>query len=258
MRQNWRLSSLRPLVRYVDEHQAVIDTQFAAHAGMTGIEQASPADAADIEVRVEVTGSDGFYDESQLPLQHVQAQGSIRLEIVQPQRWWPAGMGDQPLYELNVTLIRRDQIIEQRSVSLGLTSVRKPTTQDPMDVDTLLINGQVYQVETLIPVDRTDESQLLPAGGDTLLVVRDHYGPDVLYQAADRAGILLIQCLPIHPAAALEQEFAQQIDRLAAHPSLAGWFVGHLGKASDDLAQYIKQLDPTRFVFRELPMAPAA
>lgn len=259
MRQNWRLSSLRPLVRYVDEHQAVVETQFAAHASMTGAADTLPVQAGDAQVFVQITGSDGFHDESRFPLQLAQKQGCIRLEIVQPQRWWPAGMGDQPLYELNVTLVSQDEVVEQRTLTLGLTSVRRPSTQKTLlDEATLLINGQIYQVESLIAVDRTDESQLLPAGGDTLLLVRDHYGPDVLYQAADRAGILLIQCLPIHPAAALEQEFAQQIDRLAAHPSLAGWFVGHLGSASDTVAQYIKQLDPTRYVFRELPMTPAA
>ena len=105
---------------------------------------------------------------------------------------------------------------------------------------------------------RIDERHLLPATGDSLMLVRDHYGTDLLYQAADRAGILTLQCVPIHPLGEPERDVDDQIDRLAAHPSLAGYYVGHLGQLSDELARRIRALDPTRTVFRELPVDHAA
>lgn len=252
---HWRLSSVRPLVRYVDEEQAVIDTHVATLPAVPAPDRYAPSDL--VEVLVEITGADGFHDEGHTALRLVHGEGSVRFDLVQPQRWWPAGMGDQPLYEMTVSLAVGETILDQRSITLGLTSVRREGEDRPLP--NLLVNGQVCAIRSVLPVDRIDESQLLPATGDSILLVRDHYGPDVLYQAADRAGILLIQCVPIHPAGTPESELAAQVDRLAAHPSLAGWFVGHLGRLSDDVAEQIRTLDPTRSVFRELPVTqPAA
>src|SRR5690606_12906808 len=88
---------------------------------------------------------------------------------------------------------------------------------------------------------------------NSLLIVRDHYGTDLLYDAADRAGILMVQCVPIHPSGEPERDVAVEISRLAGHPSLAGWYVGHLGNLSDRLAAAIRTLDPPHTIFRELP-----
>ena len=90
---------------------------------------------------------------------------------------------------------------------------------------------------------------------DTLLLVRNHFGPTVLYEAADRAGILLVQCVPLSHASEPDVNVAQQVDRLAAHPSLAGWMVDHNSRIADRMANRIQYLDPTRQVFRDLPMA---
>ena len=88
-----------------------------------------------------------------------------------------------------------------------------------------------------------------------LVLIRGHYGPDVLYDAADRAGILMVQAVPIHPQGQPESEMADQVDRLLSHPSLAGWFVGHLGFMTERIAYCVSSLDPTRNVFRAIPGA---
>ncbi|HEX7008583.1 MAG TPA: hypothetical protein VF184_01285 [Phycisphaeraceae bacterium] len=250
------LSAVRPLVRYVDEEQAVIDTHVSASpAGWwSGQGQLDPV----VEVLVEIRGSDGFHDEERTPLRLVQGRGRVRLDVVQPNRWWPAGMGDQPLYDLTVSLVMGDQTIGHKTTTIGLTSVRCDASDSARAVSQLLVNGQVCSIRSLVMVDRVDENQLLPAAGDSILLVRDHYGPDVLYEAADRAGILLIQCVPIDPEGTPEREVTAQVDRLAPHPSLAGWFIGHLGRISDQVAQLIRTLDPTRSIFRELPSVRAA
>lgn len=244
MDNNLHLGTVRPMVRYVDEEQAVIDAYLTALPWLP----TEPHDPL-TDVLVQINGDDGFHDEGETPLRLVGGEGSVRFEVVHPQRWWPAGMGRQPLYELTVTLARGDEVLDNRQVTLGLTSVRRQR-----DEPALLVNGRLYEMHALLPVDRIDEHQLLPATGDTLLLVRDHYGPDVLYQAADRAGILLIQCIPIHPQGKPEVDVAAQVNRLAWHPSLAGWFVGHLGRLSDEVAAQLRALDPTHGVFRDLPM----
>lgn len=247
--------SVRPLVRYVDQDQAVIDTHLVTAPVWPAGDQASDPV---VTVLQEINGSDGFHDESVTRLSLTNGAGSVRLDMVHPDRWWPAGMGEQPLYELTVSLIVDEQIVDKRKVTMGLTSVRRSCTVADGAGPALLVNGQVYNIQTVIVVDRVDENHLLPVTGDSVVLVRDHYGPDVLYHAADRAGILLVQCVPIHPQATPEADVAAQIDRLVLHPSLAGWFVGHLGRISDDVARQIKALDPTHTVFRKIPVSDAA
>lgn len=252
-----RITAVRPLVRYVDEQQAVIEVHVATDSAAA--REVAPPDAR-VEMLLQIAGADGFIDEARTQLALQGGEGLVRFELVEPQRWWPAGMGEQALYELTLSLVRGQELLDSRNITLGLASVRPDPAELDGDEPHLLVNGQVCTVRSVLTVDRVDESQLLPAAGDSLLLVRDHYGPDLLYQAADRAGILLVQCVPIHPEARPELDVAQQVNRLVAHPSLAGWFVGHLGRLSDEVADRLRQLDPTRNVFRRfpVPVEPAA
>lgn len=255
MTKELRLTSVRPLVRYVDEDQAVIDTHFhtagpipKAQAGFTG----------EADVHITIRGLDGFHDEgrTRTPIHH--GEGSVRFEVVHPSRWWPAGMGEQPLYELTLRLLEGDNVTDQRTVTIGLTSVRSDSDESDTEHPTFLVNGQHCRIQSVVMVDRVDENTLLPATGDSLLLIRDHYGPELLYEAADRAGVLLIQSVPISAKGRPSLEVADQIDRLAAHPSLAGWFVGHLGDVRDTVTQRIKALDPTHTVFERFPKPPVS
>lgn len=254
-----RLSGVRPLVRYVDEEQAVIDAFLFATPSLPDFDSDTPATPT-IDVMLEVTGSDGFHDEGETRVRLVNGRASMRFDLVQPQRWWPAGMGEQPLYSLTARVVNRDDIVAEQTVTFGLASVRRDRPSDAASRDlALLIHGQVCRIRSVLSVDRVDEHSLLPASGETLLLVRDHYGPDLLYDAADRAGILLIQCVPISPDGTPEVDVEAQVSRLATHPSLAGWFVGHLGGLSDEVATRIRHLDPGRTVFRDFPVyTPAA
>ena len=248
MRTPDRVTSIRPLVRYVDQERAIVHACFA-------VTRASDDEAAFIAT---VQGAEGFYDEARTALPPGASHGEVRFEIVHPERWWPAGMGEQPLYELTVQPRASEAPEHAQSTVFGLTSVRAPRRFDTTDAPTLLINGEEFVAESVVTVDRVDENQLLPATGGSLLLVTDHYGPDTLYEAADRAGILLLQCVPLHPQAEPERDVPRQIDRLAGHPSLAGYFVGHLGRLSDNLAHRLRNLDPTRTVFQRFPGTPAA
>ena len=250
MQSALRFNSIRPLVRYVDEHQAVIDVHFTTIGSLPASRKIRKA-----EVLVEVDGSDGFHDEGITPLQLRSNHGAVRFEVVQPQRWWPAGMGDQPLYQMTLSLIAGGEELDCRSLTFGLTSVRRP---EQVEQRILLVNGQLCPIHDVVLVDLVDEKQLLPVTGDSLVIVRDHYGPELLYKAADRAGILLVQCVPIDPDATPESAIFGELDRLTAHPSLVGYFVGHLGSLSEPVARRIRDLDPTRAVFHDLPITPAA
>ncbi|NJL31951.1 MAG: hypothetical protein HC898_10135 [Phycisphaerales bacterium] len=248
-----KLASLRPVVRYVDADLAVVDLKLT----LTQTPPTHPRTnkPARVELLVEVRSTDSFVDTQQLPLSLRGVAGSARLEIVQPLRWWPANMGDQPLHDLEVGLLINDELTDLRSISIGLTSVRQlqSTSNAPSTDAMLVVNGKPCSFSAIVPVDEVNQQKLLPVAGDALLLVRDHYGPDILYNAADRAGILMVQSVPIHPQGHPEWDVDAQVDRLTMHPSLAGWFVGHLGRVSDTMAQTLRELDPTHQVFRELP-----
>lgn len=245
--------NLRPLVRYVDEDRAIVDLQVVDDPGWR---RRTPGSArCPVTLRIELRGSDGSIDEQDhrvmLPPGTSGAPGAtvIRTEVVSPLLWWPLGMGDQPLYEMTVRLIAGSDERELRWL-LGLTSVRSPGHDRVL---TLVVNGRPRDIRSVVPVDLRDERRMLPVAGDALLVVRGHYGPDLLFDAADRTGALVIQAVPLHPEARPESDIEKEVCRLSAHPSLAGWYVGHMGGISEQLACALRRLDPTRCVFRSLP-----
>lgn len=246
------LAAIRPVVRYVDEAQAVIDVHFALKPRVPT--RAITTGPSLVDVRVEIDGDDGFHDENETTIALDELRGVARMEMVHPQRWWPAGMGEQAMYRLSVHLLGSGEIVDSVQSSFGLTSVRRGEGTDLQ----LVVNGKVHLIGEVLPIDAVDENALLPAGGDSLLVVRDHYGPDLLYEAADRAGILLVQCIPIDPAGHPELAAAMAVARLSSHPSLAGWCVGHLGDLSNEMAGRLRHLDPVHNVFTRVPREWAA
>ena len=251
----FRVASIRPLVRYVDDERAVIEVHFDA---MPALPLARRNAKSGLRVELAVKGMDGFEDDYTEPLQLNNGSGHVTFDIVQPQLWWPAGMGAQPLYELTVSLNVDGHVAEQRKFTIGLASIRRGAIDNDGAHSDWLINGQLCSLADGVIVDRTDANNLLPVTGDSLLLVRDHYGPELLYDAADKAGILLIQCVPIHPEGVPEREVSIEVERLSSHACLAGWFVGHLGRVSDAVARSIRKLDPAHAVFRDLPDLDAA
>ncbi|MEM7682549.1 MAG: hypothetical protein AAF288_11385 [Planctomycetota bacterium] len=249
-----RFDSVRPLVRYVDDHQAVLD----AHLVVLSPPDRPAPRRRTVDVAIEIDGDDGFHDEAVTRVPLEQGRGAVRVELVEPQRWWPAGMGDQSLYTVRLRLIDHDQASDERTLAVGLTSVRRDAALGPGFGRQLLVNGRICEVQNVVVVDRVDENQILPATGESLLLIRDHFAPELLYEAADRAGILLVQAVPVDPQGKPGEALVREIDRLASHPCLAGYFVGHLGQLADRLAKRIQTLDPTRGVFRRFPLEPAA
>ena len=242
MNESTSFHSVRSLVRYVDEDRSVIEAAIV----LSHIEW---LEHQPVEIHFSLTGPKGRQFSHQCPLELVGDEAMVRFEIDHPHRWWPAGMGEQDLYELALTLLAGDQSMDRWTTTLGMTSVR---TLSDSDETSLLVNGRKFDIDEVITIGRDDEDSLLPVAGDTLLLVQDHFGPDRLYNAADRAGILLVQSIPTTPHRVSKVRVRREIDRLSSHPSLAGWHVG-ASKAADRVVQRVHALDPTRKVFRRLP-----
>ncbi|MEM9752319.1 MAG: hypothetical protein AAF916_02940 [Planctomycetota bacterium] len=252
------LRSIRPLVRYVDEHLAVIDTHFRLKPTLLGSESGHDPNPA-VTVHVEIHGDQGFFDEGDTAMRVRDGGGSVRFELHAPERWWPAGMGDQSLYAVKLSLLSdAGAVLDEREVTFGLNSVRRDRALGRELPPVLLVNGRICSVRDVLVIDSADAAALLPATGESLLLVRDHYGDQTLYDAADRAGILLVQSVPIDEDGTPSRAVREQLDRLASHPCLAGYFVGHLGPLSERVEHALRELDPTRAVFRRFPLDDAA
>ncbi|MBL4700343.1 MAG: hypothetical protein JKX85_03715 [Phycisphaeraceae bacterium] len=243
-----KLAQIKPVVRYVDDEQAVIDAHFRLKPYLPHPDKPNPKQ---IKVLLEVENQKGFHDETFAQVQLKHLCGMLRVQLVLPERWWPAGMGEQSLYCIKITLLKGHHILDQMQTSVGLTSVR--ITDEYFDSRTFMINGKPCEIHTIVPVDQIHETALLPASGDSLIVVRDHYGTDNLFKAADLAGILMVQCVPIDPAGKPEQQLVKQISRLASHPSLAGWCVSPQGSLSQKMAKQLRELDPIHPVIEHSP-----
>ncbi len=253
-----RLEWLHPMVRYVDDERAIIDTHFAARPPVVqGPHDAVPSRYA-LDVEITLDGADGFHDEGGARLAVHNHRGQLRFEIVHPDRWYPAGMGPQPLYRLGLTVGDDRRGFDHLETDFGLTSVRRDHALGPDLPPCLLVNGRIWSVQNVLPLDAVHAAALLPAHGESVLFIRDHYGDENLYAAADRAGILIVQSVPLEPDARLRPAVARAVDRLGAHPSLAGWYVGHLGAATNAVTDTLKQRDLVHPVFKHFPLDDAA
>jgi len=245
------IKSVRPLVRYVDEGQAVIDVHVnLASSGQREQTKPKVPERHPIEVVIRMTDVQGNVHDHRTTLQPYGRAGVVRFEMGTPRRWWPAGMGEQALYDLTILVIEQDRAIDTWQQTIGLTSVRPADADDHLE---LLVNGHERSIVNLVEVHPHDEHNVLPAGGDCLLVVRGHFGPDVLYSAADRAGVLVLQAVPLTKLNDPDPQVRREVDRLASHPCLAGWYVDHAGEMADHIADRLHRLDPTRCVFRQVP-----
>lgn len=253
-----KIDSIRPLVRYVDDGQAVVDAHIATLPALPRQHGHRTADQPKVYVMAEVDSDDGFHDEGcgRLYLKPTDGrlEGGFRFGIEMPHRWWPVGMGEQPLYTLSIKIIVGDEVTDEKTVRLGLASIRRGKVLGDDLPASLLVNGRICEVLEVVTVDKIDENNLLPATGESLLLVRDHYGGELLYQAADMAGVLAVQAVPIDPKGDPARQVREQVGRLTSHPSLAGYYVGHLGELKDKVAQCLRVLDPTRLVFDHFPL----
>jgi beta-mannosidase len=173
------------------------------------------------------------------------------VEVTDPQLWWPAGHGEQPLYTVSasVTLDGKAAPIGSGTRRVGFRHVR--VNQDPhpaggsyfvieINGKPIFIKGGNFVPADMIParldrqryatlVDRALEANfnMLRIWGGGL------YENDDLYEICDERGVLLWQefifaCAkyPVHDEkylADVTREATYQVRRLANHPSLIVW-----------------------------------
>jgi len=220
-----RLSEVRPVV--------------AASGKVTVHVAVERATAASLTVRATVAG---VASEAT-----VQDSGVLELEVDSPRLWWPRGYGDQPLYELEVTLHDGSTELDTWRRRIGFRDVALDTTPDEHgSAFTLVVNGQPVFARgaNWIPDDCFPsrigrdryERRLQQACAANMNLIRvwggGIYEDDAFYDLCDELGLLVWQDFPFACAAypeegplpfEVEAEARDNIVRLAPHPSLVLW-----------------------------------
>jgi len=175
--------------------------------------------------------------------------GPILLRVENPRLWWPAGMGDQPLYSLRVELLGANQtLLDSRQIRIGLRTLRLQRAADEWGESfAFAVNGQRFFAKgaNWIPTD-SYASRRDPAYYRAVLqsAVAAHmnmlrvwgggiYEEDLFYELCDELGLCVWQdfmfaCAgyPLDDPDFLETVRLEAVDnvrRLQHHACLALW-----------------------------------
>ena len=200
-------------------------------------------DADGLEVMAHLTGH-GAEVRSGVDVKDGRAE--VKLMIDDPQRWWPAGHGEQPLYDLALSLVSDGEAIDERSLRIGLREValiREP--DEAGETFAFEVNGKLIfakganwipvhsfpsigseRLQTLMHLARDCGMNMLRIWGGGV------YESESFYDLCDELGLLVWQDFPYacaqypddEPAVAVAASEARAaVRRLRNHTSLALW-----------------------------------
>lgn len=227
-----RIRHLRVLCREAGEEQAVVGVRAVLDA----------ADGGPVQVRTTVAGVELVED-------HTLAAGENQLTwtvtVPEPELWWPRALGAQALHDVEVAVGVADSEEDDATVTpsdrrtrrIGFRQVALRGWTAAVNGERLFLKGATYLPTRALLGEATpaeveaDVARAVDAGLDCLRV-HSHIGHPALYDAADEAGLLLWQDLPLHGgyARTIRKQAMRQareaVDLLGHHPSVAVW-CGH-------------------------------
>lgn len=173
--------------------------------------------------------------------------GTVRLRVPDVRLWWPRGYGEQPLYDVELTLSHGDEALDAWRRRTGFRTVELDTSADAHGTGfTLVVNGERlfargvnWIPDDVFPSRITRERyrhRLEQAAGAGVDLVRvwggGIYEDEDFYDACDELGLLVWQDFPFACAAypeeqplrgEVEAEARENVVRLMPHPSLVLW-----------------------------------
>jgi len=158
--------------------------------------------------------------------------------VDQPRLWWPHSLGDQALEHVSVDVVDRDGTTsDSRHFRTGLRQVSMSKWVLSVNGERLFLKGS-NQGPTRMALGEATAAELArdvtlarDAGLD-LLRIHAHVTRPELYDAADEAGLLLWQDMPLQWGYArgvrkqAVRQVAEAVQLLGHHPSIAIW-CGH-------------------------------
>ncbi|MDO4575755.1 MAG: beta-mannosidase [Planctomycetia bacterium] len=241
----------------------------------------------DFVVRLEMKRGERTFTK-EFPFEVLSGRTWLREEFTldQPELWWPNGLGDQPLYDVTITLLKEGETLDRIAFPFGLRTLTWETSAGPKLVDRwgdwqCVVNGEKVFLKgcNWMPVDVLRD--LPPEKYRWYLgMVRDAgirilriWGPglredEAFYDACDRYGILVWQDFSIGnsdvagwPHNVFESEVLQTIWRLRNRTSLAVWCGGNEFNpycpgntaAVGIIERNLREFDPSRKFVRTSP-----
>src|SRR5574341_280323 len=204
-------------------------------------------DEAPRSVVMRLVAPDGQVFETRAPVAPGN-ESTLRVDIPNPQIWWPNGYGAQPLYRASVELHQSDLVLDQREYQLGLRTLELRQQPDEWGRSfTFVVNGLPVFAKgaNWIPAD-SFPTRLTEAALEGLIrsAAETHqnmlrvwgggfYEEERFYDLCDRYGILIWQefifscsIYPLDVPAFLENvhaEVVENVRRLRHRASLALW-----------------------------------
>ena len=196
---------------------------------------------APAQVEVQITAPDGSV---------LSAEGeSCEIVIENPELWWPAGLGGQPLYTVRASLraAGADEELDSWQGRVGLRTMSVTRKKDEAGesfahcvngVDLFAMGADYIPEDNLLPRVTPERTRrlLADARAANMNVIRvwggGHYPSDAFYDACDELGLLVWQDFMFACAvydltdefeANIIAEFEDNIRRLRHHASLALW-----------------------------------
>ena len=185
------------------------------------------------------------------------AQGeAVTIEIENPQLWWPAGLGDQPLYTVDVQL---GDGLDSWTRRIGLRTMTVNREKDEWGekfahcvngVDVFAMGADYIPEDNLLPRVNPERTRRLleDARAANMNCVRiwggGYYPDDFFYDICDELGLLVWQdfmfaCAVYNLTDDFEEniraEFVDNVRRLRHHPSLALWC------GNNEMEDFVKQ-----------------
>ncbi len=156
------------------------------------------------------------------------------LDISDPHLWWPRSLGPQPLTTIAVEVLVDGTPSDARARRTGLRVVAWNDWQCSVNGERLFLKGANLLPTAAALADvtpaaaRYDIALAVEAGLDALRV-HGHIAPRHVYDAADEAGMLLLQDFPLqwgYARSVRDQAVLQAraaVDTLGHHPSIVQW-----------------------------------
>lgn len=204
--------SVRP--RLADD-DAIIDAAVTVEAG------ANPPDRVRFSTRPEGFRGGGMMEQARLDVEPGECSTvEASIPVRDAKLWWPHELGDQHRYT-----VRAKVGDETATATTGFSDVSYG--------DDLTVNGAQVRARgfDLLPSeDPAGDVERAVEAGANLVRVHAHVAPPELYDAADDAGVLVWQDLPLTGGKAFDVERAQAVaasvaDATANHPSVAAYAV---------------------------------
>jgi beta-mannosidase len=172
----------------------------------------------------------------------------VQLEIVEPELWWPNGLGEQPLYTVSAELRDRNGVLDTATKTVGLRTLRLRRRKEAAGESfEFVVNGVPFFAKgaNWIPADtfvtRISSAQyedLVRSAADANMNMLRVWGggiyePAAFYDLCDRYGICVWQDFMFACSAyaafddafmrSVEAEARDTVARLRHHPSIALW-----------------------------------